>query len=330
MRYRVIQSRRSRVKRPPDRRIRRDRGPLDIEVLGLGQASLDFLGRIPVFPGEDEKSELEDLQIQCGGPASTALVALSRLKIRTSFLGAISDDFFGKQIVKGLENEGVDFSFLKIRPGYTSQFAFIAITREDGKRTIFWHRGTVPPLKMDEVDLGPFPNAKVLHLDGLMIEASLEAARQARQLGWKVVMDGGTLRRGTVDLLSLVDILIASERFAIPLVGPNAPVEKALEALSDLGPNTVVITMGSKGSVGRKEKRILFQKPFSVEVADTTGAGDVYHGAYIYGVLQGWSLSECMRFASAASAIKCRSIGARAGIPRMEEITALISDSSES
>ena len=99
-----------------------------IQVIGLGQASLDYLGRIPSYPQEDRKVELMDLYMQCGGPASTALVTLSRLGVSTSFLGSISDDPFGREILKGLKEESVDTTFLKITPGYISQFAFIAIT----------------------------------------------------------------------------------------------------------------------------------------------------------------------------------------------------------
>ena len=292
----------------------------NIHVVALGQACLDYLGRVISFPGEDDKVELSDLHIQCGGPASTALVTLARLGVKTSFLGSISDDSFGLDIIKGLQVEKVDSSFLKITPGYTSQFAFIAITKESGNRAIFWHRGSVPHLRPGDVDLRPFQDAKILHTDGLMIQAAIEAARQARAMGLKVVMDAGTMREGSQKLVSLVDVLIASEGFAAPLTGAGASPEKALKTLSRLGPKEVIITLGSKGSIGKMGGEIIFQQAFPVNAVDTTGAGDVYHGAYIYGLLKGWDMAECMRFASASSAIKCRRIGAREGIPGLKEI----------
>jgi ribokinase len=298
----------------------------DIEVVGLGQACVDYLGRVPSYPAEDGKIELLDLERQCGGPASTALVTLSSLGVKTSFLGSISDDPMGVEIRRGLETGQVDHSFLKITPGRTSQFAFIAVSRESGNRTIFWHRGSAPPLKKEEVDLSPFTGARVLHLDGLMIEASREAARQARARGVQVVLDAGTMREGSRELLPLIDVLIASARFAVPLVGENSPAEKALEALSRFGPKEIVITLGAKGSVGWNRGESVSQGAFPAEVADTTGAGDVYHGAYIYGLLKGWSMKACMRFASAVSALKCRAIGARAGIPSLQEITRLLEE----
>ena len=291
-----------------------------IQVIGLGQACLDCLARIPAYPAEDHKVEMMDIHFQCGGPASTALVTLSRLDINTVFFGSISDDPNGLEIKKGLIQEKVETAFLKITPGYTSQFAFISITEDTGNRTIFWHRGSVPHLGPADVNLMPFSGAKILHLDDVMIEASMEAIQQARRKGLKVVMDAGTMRDGTGELASLVDVLIASERFTEPLAGPHAAPEVALDILRRLGPNEVVITLGPKGSIGWNGEEIRFQKAFPIDAKDTTGAGDVYHGAYIYGLLQGWTMPGCMRFASAVSAIKCKVIGARKGIPRLDEV----------
>ena len=264
--------------------------------------------------------ELLDLHRQCGGPASTALVTLSRLGVACSFLGSISDDPFGADILQGLREAGVDASCLKILPGYSSQFAFIAISKDSGNRTIFWHKGTVPHLTKDQVDLTPFTGAEVLHLDGLMIEASLEAVKQAKARGLKVVLDAGTMREGSLDLASSVDILIASARFADPLVGAEARPEEAFEALCRLGPKVVIMTLGRKGSLGWDRGEPVWVKAFPVEAVDTTGAGDVYHGGYIYGLLQGWPMKECMRFASAVAALKCREIGARKGIQGLKAV----------
>ena len=267
-----------------------------------------------------------DLHTQCGGPASTALVTLSRLGIRTAFLGSISDDPFGIELRQGLKEEKVDATFLRVTPGHTSQFAFIAIMKKNGTRTIFWDRGSVPQLTSNDVDLSPFSHARVFHTDGLMLEASIEAANQAKDMGMTIVMDAGTLRQGYRELVSLVDVLIASQGFGEALVGSGEPPEKALKALAQWGPQEVIITLGAKGSVGWHDGNITSQDAFPVEVMDTTGAGDVYHGAYIYGLLQGWNMPECMRFASAASALKCTEIGGRKGIPSLEKVNEFIKE----
>jgi ribokinase len=132
------------------------------------------------------------------------------------------------------------------------------------------------------------------------------------------------MRDGSLELVSQIDVLIASARFAVPLVGEDSPAEKALEALSRFGPKEIVITLGSKGSVGWNRGELVAQSAFPMDVVDTTGAGDVYHGAYLCGLLKGWDMTKCMRFASATSALKCRAIGARAGIPALEEVTRLL------
>ena len=298
--------------------------PKPVRVVGLGQACVDYLGRLPFFPPEDGKVELHELHTSCGGPASTSLVALARLGVASAFLGAVGDDAFGRRIVANLADVGVDTRGLRIRTGCTSQFAFIAVTGQEARRTVFWHRGSAPHLDVAEVDLGLFPAAEILHLDGLMIAASIAAARQARARGMRVVLDAGTLREGSRELLRHVDVLIASETFAAPLLGPEAPVREALEVLHALGPPEVVITLGPEGSIGLGEQGIHRQAAFTVPVKDTTGAGDVYHGGYLYGLLQNWNMPRCMRFASAVAALKCTRMGAQAGAPDLAAVESLL------
>jgi ribokinase len=292
-----------------------------VEVIGLGQASVDYLGQLPRYPHEDEKIELECLEIQCGGPASTAMVTLSRLGIAAAFMGSFSDDSFGKKIQQGLEDEGIDATFSKVTTGYRSQFAFIGVSPGHGMRTIFWHPSTTPPLAKEDVDLSKFPRAKILHLDDLMVAAAHEAALQAKDRGLLIVLDAGTMREGILEVIPLVDVLIASEHFHVPFLGAEKDIEEVLHTLFEYGPGEVIVTRGDRGSIGWDGYRIIIQEAFPVNARDTTGAGDVYHGAYIYGVLQGWDIEENMRFAAAVSAMKCRFLGARKGIPSLTEVT---------
>jgi sulfofructose kinase len=135
-----------------------------------------------------------------------------------------------------------------------------------------------------------------------------------------VVMDAGTLREDTLDLVKGVDIVIASEGFGRSLVGPDGSYEEILERLRALGCRQAVVTLGVKGSIGLDHDGVIRQPAFSVASKDTTGAGDVYHGGYIYGLLQGWEMGRCMAFASAAAALKCRNGGGWRGIPQRPEI----------
>ena len=294
----------------------------DIRVIGLGQACFDCLGRMPYFPDEDSKIELTDLHMQCGGPVASALTVLSRFGISTSFIGSISDDYFGSEILGSLKDESIDTTFLKVTPGFTSQFAFISINNTNGNRTIFWKRSSAPFLSAEEIDLTLFSNAEYLHLDGLMTDASIEAAKQAKKSGIKVVIDAGTLREGLLDLIPLSDVLITSEKFAEAILNTyNYTPELALEKLKELSDaDNIIITRGIKGSIGLSRDTINEQPAYKINAVDTTGAGDVYHGAYIYGLLMGWDMPHCMHFASAVSAIKCENVGVKNAIPGLDEI----------
>lgn len=302
----------------------RDLNPQWGYVAGLGQASIDFLGQAPEYPARDSKCELSDLTIQGGGPTATALVTLSRLGMAAVFIGAVGDDKFGEIIRQGLVDEGVDVSNLRMIPGALSQYAFIAID-ESGGRTIFWHRGFGTDLSAESIDLNVVRQAGLLHMDGLKTEASLAAARAAKDAGVHVVFDAGTLRNGYMELVKLTDYLICSERF-FHAFRPDRNIEQGLPELKKLGPRQVVVTMGEKGAHGFNGTEFYHQPAYDVEVVDTTGAGDVYHGAYIFGILNDWNMRDCMRFSSAVAAMKCRSVGGRTGIPDIESVKDFMGD----
>ena len=139
-----------------------------------------------------------------------------------------------------------------------------------------------------------------------------------------IVMNAGTMREGSKELAKLVNILIVSEIFVTILVGSDASDETALYALKELGPEQVVITLRAGGSIGLNNHGIFRQKTFLISAVDTTGAGDVYHGGYIYGLLKGWKMQECTRFAFATAALKRTEFGAQKGVPNLEDINALL------
>ncbi len=290
------------------------------DVVGIGHSTVDYLGLIERYPESDTKVEISEFSIQGGGPVATALVTLAALGVDTAIVSKVSDDDFGRFMRSGLVEAGVDTTGLVVEPGKVSPFSFIAVERGSGKRTIFWTRGNLGRLEPEDVDLGLLEGAKVLHVDGIHSWAQIAAARKARELGVHVVYDAGSARDGWKELVELSDTVIASERFVSEAV-PGA-IAESLRSLARMGPGTVVITMGPEGSVGMEQGQTYIAPALDVEAVDTTGAGDVYHGAYIYALLQGWTLQKRMRFASAAAGLKCRSLGGRAGIPTLGEILA--------
>lgn len=293
------------------------------QVVGLGQCSLDLLGRLDHYPALDQKAELDDFLVQGGGPVATALVTLARLGVPVAMIGRTGDDAFGGWIRQGLLDEGVDCRGLGVDPGRTSQVAFIGVDAE-GHRNIFWHRGSARPADLSPIDLSQIAAAKFLHLDGLHQEAAIAAARIAREHGVVTVLDAGTRRPGIERLLPLVDHLVVSERFARQTVQGGDPAD-ALEPLLETGAAAVTVTLGRHGSLTRRHSGDAFAQPaFPVEAVDTTGCGDVFHGGYIYGLLQHWPLPRTVRFAAACAALKTRRLGGRTAIASLPEVEAFL------
>lgn len=292
-------------------------------VVGVGHCAVDYLGVVPRYPDVDTKVEVSEFSQQGGGPAATAIVTLACFGVPTRMVSKISDDPFGDFILAGLRSVGVDVSHVVIDPGHVSPFSFIAVESTTGKRTIFWTRGSVSPLQPSEIRPDVLEGAGWLVIDGHQPAAQVKIAEEARARGIKVVLDAGTLREGMGDLVPLSHVLIASERFATE-VAPAAEIEATLEELRKMGPEVCVITMGAEGSVGSDGARTVREDGFEVDVVDTTGAGDVFHGAFLYGMMQSWPVERCMRFASVAAALKCRALGGRAGIPALEEVLAAV------
>lgn len=205
------------------------------------------------------------------------------------------------------------------RKGCTSQFAFIAVKPDAARRTIFWQRPTGPPLRPEEVPAGQIKKARLVHTDGLFIEASLSAAKTARSSGIPVIVDAGTLRDGMLDLAKESDCYITSETFAGALTGGNDPFE-ACRMLSGLGPRTVCVTLGSGGYAALVRGGEIRRPAYRVQAVDTTGCGDVFHAGFIYGFLQGWDEERCLDLGAWAAAMVSRKMGGRSGIPSLAEL----------
>lgn len=294
-------------------------------VTGVGQCSLDHLALIDIYPPSDTKKEILELHEQGGGPVATALVALSRWGVKCRFHGVVGDDDAGKKIQLSLIEEGVAVSGLVVRKKAASQVAFIAIEKETAERTIFWRRPGGRLLQPEELGADFLDGSALLLLDGLMKDVSIYAAEKAREHGIPIMLDAGRLRAGMPDLMKLSDYVVASEEFAKDL-GWDPCREALLRERKNLGVKALTVTLGERGSMTASSDNDYIQIPaFQVHAVDTTGAGDVFHGGYIYGLLKNWSIKETITFASAAAAIKCTTIGGRYGIPQLNEVKEFLS-----
>jgi sulfofructose kinase len=293
-----------------------------MRIVGMGLANLDLLGTVPVFPEKNSKNRVTDLSIQGGGPAATAIAAAAALGERTAFIGVVGDDDFGRAIARGLADLGVDLTGLVTVPGARSPLSFVVVDRSDASRTVFHAPPTSPPLTADQIEWSVLEDASVLIIDGRQPAAQLAAATRARARSTRVLLDAERLDGDTRALLAASDVCIASAGLGAELA--SSP-EAALEALAALGPRTAVVTLGEAGSIGRADEGpIIHQRAFPVDAIDTTGCGDVYHGAFAVGLARGADLAGCMAIAAAAAALKCRALGGRAGLASSAELEAFL------
>lgn len=293
---------------------------MHFDVVGLGSCAVDYLGMVPEFPMPDSKNQLKKFTRQGGGPVATALVSLARLGSSTTFLGKLGSDELSAFVLDDFAREGVDINNVEREEGATPYFAFVVADESSGKRTIWWTDEGVSQMKADEVKKEVIASGRFLLIDEYQFEAALEASRIAREAGVQVVLDAETPGKPGMDrLVRGCDILIAPDEFACAFTGEEA-FESSSRVLHGMGPRVVVVTLGVEGSFCRTKDDCFHQPAFQVEAVDTTGCGDVFHGAFIYGMLQSWSLRRIAEFANAAAALNCRELGGRAGAPILREV----------
>ena len=308
----------------------RGQGAEPVDVVGLGLNAMDYIAVVPRFPHPGGKTDITHLRLEPGGHVATALTVCARMGLAARYLGSVGSDPLGRLQLESLEREGVDASRVRVVPDATSQMAVILLEEGVGERTILWHRDprlTFPP---QAVSTDVVASGRVLHLDGRDSAAALRAARSARALGVPVIIDIDRIYdEDTARLLDSVDYLIAAEEFARSLTGFDDPADAAT-ALAERFPRaTTGVTLGPRGAVFVLDGRPERSPAFDVDVRDTTGAGDVFHGAFIVGLLRGWDIRRTIRFAHASAAMKCRRLGARAGIPSAEEVQAFLETARE-
>lgn len=279
-------------------------------VVGLGANVWDTLIRCREFPAEDKKTRAEEILHVGGGPVGNALVVMSRLGVEAEVIGAFADDAAGGEILSELRSFGISTDRAVLLGGKTSFTSYILLSEETGSRTCLYDRGTVPD-DPSLLDLSPLDSAELLHLDGNYMRCAIRAAKYARSRGVKVSLDAGGLYDGIEELLPMVDILIPSAEFAMAITEAS-DARTATERLAEkYDPEVLVVTDGASGGYYRDGDAILHYESVRVKAVDTNGAGDTFHGAWLAAYLDGMTVSEACRFASAVAAYKCRHIGAR-------------------
>ena len=291
-----------------------------MDVVGIGTPYYDMVINVSKMPGLDGAAGANEAFYQGGGKVATAMAAAARLGRSAGMMAKVGENHRGQFIINDFRYNGVDTSAIIVdAPGTSSPFC-LSLSEEEHKTRIFIGKeGTAGELLPEEIDYEYLGKAKYLHLENGR-PASAAAALFAREHGIVTVMDAYNYQEGIVKLLPCLDVFIASEFFYRDMFG-NLPYEEGCRKLLEAGPSTAIVTLGSRGSVGMTAQDGFFRtESFQVPVRDTTGAGDVFHGAYIVGLLEGMDAPECARFASAVSAIKCTCFGGRTGIPNRETV----------
>ena len=291
-----------------------------MDVVGIGTPYYDMVINVSKMPGLDGAAGANEAFYQGGGKVATAMAAAARLGRSAGMMAKVGENHRGQFIINDFRYNGVDTSAIIVdAPGTSSPFC-LSLSEEEHKTRIFIGKeGTAGELLPEEIDYEYLGKAKYLHLENGR-PASAAAALFAREHGIVTVMDADNYQEGIVKLLPCLDVFIASEFFYRDMFG-NLPYEEGCRKLLEAGPSTAIVTLGRRGSVGMTAQDGFFRtESFQVPVRDTTGAGDVFHGAYIVGLLEGMDAPECARFASAVSAIKCTCFGGRTGIPNRDTV----------
>jgi sulfofructose kinase len=286
-------------------------------VVGLGQVTVEMLGVGPRSP--EPVIELATFSIQSGGAIGTALSTVAALGGHARYFGRLSDDEFGHIILRGLREFGVDVAAVLIEPGKVSPGAFVLVDERTGRRLVRYTRGSTAPLDPGELPPTLLDDARLLLVDGRAPAVHIAAAERAHAVGATVVLDARGLGSGMGELLDLSDIVIGNERFAAEF-SHTSDMKRSLVELTRMGPKIAVITLGEEGAIALENEMLVRQPAVPIEVYDTTGASDVFRGAFVYGTLQGWPLDRCLPFANAAAALNCRHLGGVGGIPSLAEV----------
>jgi sulfofructose kinase len=272
---------------------------------------------VPAFPAFNSKMAMTGYSCQPGGQVATAMVALQRWGCRTAYVGSFGDGILGELARRSLLEDGVDVAGAVQRRGVANQMAVILVDQATGERTVLMYRPAALALKPDEISRERVTAGRVLHLDGYDLDAALAAAGWARAAGIPIVVDVD-LRSGPVErLLAASDVVIVSHEFATHATGAADPDLALTRLAATTQAPLVAITLGADGVVARGPAGTSRAPGYAVPCVDTTGAGDVFHAGFIYGMLRDWALERTLRFANAAAALKCTKVGGRPGIPSL-------------
>ncbi len=296
----------------------------EFDAVGFGLNAVDHLIVVPEYPTFDTKVRFTEHKKSAGGQTASAMVSLQRLGLKTAYAGRFGSDTAGRFGLSSLEYESVNLDFAETIDGANNQIAFIIIDARSGERTIVWDRDERLAYRPDEAPVELATRGRILHLDAHDPPACTVMARAARAAGTIVTADIDNIYEGLPELLPLIDVLITSAEFPHRLTGISDERAALVEIKARYGCAVVGVTLGARGALIYCEREFVRSPAFAVPggCRDTTGAGDAFHGGFIYGMLREDDLETCMKLGNAVAALKCRTLGGRAALPTADELKA--------
>jgi sugar/nucleoside kinase (ribokinase family) len=298
------------------------------DVVGVGANSVDFVNLLPGYPqpfGSFAKMQIRDRRVLCGGQTATAMCTCASLGLRSKYVGVSGTDENGRRIRQELAVRHVDITDLIIRDA-ENQFAVILVDETTGERIVLWDRDDRLRLRERELPAEAFAAARVVHVDDVDEDGAIRAARMAREAGALVTSDLDRLTPRTPELVSLMTHAIFASHVPAQLTGIN-DIEQALRQMRRTYDNVLCVTLGDQGAVALDGDVFHREPAFLVHAVDTTGAGDVFRGGFIYALVHGQPIDQALRTANAAAAVSCTRLGALNGVPTMDEVQALMTAS---
>ncbi len=297
----------------------------DFDVVGVGLNATDTLILLSHFPAYAGKVAFDEEMLSPGGQVASAMVTCAKLGLRTKYIGTVGDDERGRVQMASLRGSGINLDDVEVRANCANQTAYILIDRTTGERTVLWRRDDCLRLEPETITPEKIACARLLHIDGHDTSAVARAAVIARDHGIPVTVDVDTIYPGFDEVLPNVTHLVASSEFPTQWTSEHDPF-KALAMIQDEYRIPVAaMTLGAHGALARVDGKFVYSPAYVVNCVDTTGAGDIFHGAFCYAVLQQMPMHETLEFANALAALNCTALGARGGIAGVAEARALMS-----
>ena len=292
-----------------------------VDIAGVGVNATDTIIELPHFPSLDTKMEIISARVLAGGQVATAMVACAAWGLKARYIGKVGDDAAAGLQWDEFERAGVEARLIAVND-CASQSSYILVDQQSGERTILWQRDARQALQPGEIKKEWVQNARLLHVDGHDAISATAAAQWARDAGMPVSADLDNIYPGMEGLLAAVDYPITSRQFPARLTGEHDLLKSLPEIQRRFGCRVVGATLGRDGALAWDGLRFFYSPAYRVAARDTTGAGDIFHAAFAYGILQGWALSKLLDFSCAAAALNCMATGARGGIRPIPEIAA--------